>query len=235
MSTLDPKTHALDDLTKRILATELAPGMALDETHMAKTYALSRTPLREVLQRLAGQGYVVQERNRGAKVAPMDIKTMRVFFQTAPMVYAAIGQLAAETRTPEQLSSLKTAQRNFCRATAQGDTQASALANHVFHQIIGEMAQNPYLTAALDRLLIDHTRLSQTFYRPKSDEDRGRIGKASQQHDAMIAAIEAQEPAVMVDLTLKHWDLSRDRMEAFVRPDPLPIDIVSLKDRRDAV
>ena len=61
------------------------------------------------------------------------------------------------------------------------------------------------------------------------------VMKASGHHDAMIVAIEAREAATVTDLTLQHWDLSRDRMERFVRPDPLPVDVVSFKDRRNAV
>jgi DNA-binding GntR family transcriptional regulator len=84
-------------------------------------------------------------------------------------------------------------------------------------------------------LLIDHTRLSQTFYRPASPAEKLLISKASDQHDAMISAIEAGEGALAIDLTLQHWDLSRDRLERFVRPDPLPVDVISLKDRRHAI
>ena len=92
-----------------------------------------------------------------------------------------------------------------------------------------------YLIASLDRLLIDHTRLSQTFYRPTTPDQQALIAKATDQHDAMISAIEAGEAALATDLTLQHWDLSRDQLERFVRPDPLPVDIISLKDRRNAV
>ena len=59
--------------------------------------------------------------------------------------------------------------------------------------------------------------------------------KAIEQHDAMISAIEAQESSLAIDLTLQHWDLSRDQMEKYVRPHPLPIDVISMKDRRNAV
>ena len=97
------------------------------------------------------------------------------------------------------------------------------------------MALNPYLFTGLKRMLIDHTRLSQTFFRPQSEADSTRIAKAIDQHDAMIAAIEAREPALAIDLTLQHWDLSRDQMEKYVRPDPLPLDVISMKDRRNAV
>lgn len=235
MNVDDPKANALADIRRRILATALSPGESIDEASLAKHYTLSRTPMREVLQRLAGQGYVRLERNRGAKVAPMDLATMRVFFQTAPMVYAAIGQLAAEMRSAAQLDALKRAQTDFLSAIRHGETEAAVLANHAFHRTMGEMAQNPYLMAALDRLLIDHTRLSQTFYRPRSSDDEARIQRAGDQHDAMIAAIEAHEAAAMMDLTLKHWDLSRDRMEDFVRPEPLPVDVISLKDRQNEV
>ena len=51
----------------------------------------------------------------------------------------------------------------------------------------------------------------------------------------MIVAIERQEPGLMVDLTIEHWNLSRDRLERFVSPDPLPIDVLPMKDREDAV
>ena len=229
------KEDCFADLKRRILATELEPGADLDEVSIAEHYGLSRTPLREIFQRLAGEGYVRLEAHRGAKVASMDLATMRTFFQTAPMVYANIARLAAENRTGSEIDDLAAAQKDFRTAVTGRDPGAAALANHRFHAVIGAMAHNSYLVASLDRLLIDHTRMSQTFYRPTSPDERHRIDKAIEQHDAMISAIEAQEPALAVQLTLQHWDLSRDRMERFVRPDPLPHDLAVFEDRRHAV
>ncbi len=229
------KEDCLDDLRRRILSTSLAPGEDLDEAGLCDHYGMSRTPLREVLQRLQGEGYVNMTQNRGAKVASMDIGVLRTFFQTAPMVYANIGRLAAENRTIPQLDMLKDAQRDFARAAKSSKADDAALANHRFHAIIGDMAHNPYLVASLARLQIDHTRMSQTFYRPAAPAETLLVLTAVEQHDAMISAIEGREGALAIDLTLQHWDLSRDRMERFVRPDPLPVDVISLKDRRNAV
>lgn len=217
------KQDCLTDLRMRIMTLDLAPGTDLDEARLTAHYGISRTPLREVLQRLAGTGLVVIEENRGAKVASLDLSVLRTFFQTAPMVYANIASLAAEHRTKAQLVALKEVQRQFVTAEAH----EAAMLNHRFHELIGEMAHNPYLMAGLARMLVDHTRLSQTFYRPASQAESQLVIKAREQHDAMIAALEAGETALMIDLTLQHWDLSRDRMERFVRPDPLPIDVVS--------
>lgn len=232
---MTPKEHCYEDLKLRILRMDLEPGTMLDEAPLASHYGLSRTPLREILRRMAGEGFIILSENRGAKVASMDVATMRTFFQTAPMVYANIGRLAAENRTSAQLDSLQSAQDAFARHTADRDATAAALSNHRFHAIIGEMARNPYLVASLDRLLIDHTRLSHTFYRPLSPQDATLVAQACTQHDALISAIAAQESSLAVDLTLQHWDLSRDQMERFVRPDPLPVEIALHKETPHAV
>lgn len=58
---------------------------------------------------------------------------------------------------------------------------------------------------------------------------------AIEHHDAMIAAIEAHDADGIVDLTIEHWNLSRDRLERFVTPDPLPLDVLSKEDRANAV
>lgn len=226
------KTHALADLKSRILAQDIAPGTDLDEARLCETYGISRTPLREVLHRLAGDGYVQLAENRSAKVASMDVETMRTFFQTAPLIYCNIARLAAENHSAAQLGLLKETQQAFAKSTDPAET---ALLNHRFHEQIGQMAANPYLVASLNRMLIDHTRLSQTFFRPASPAEKVLTLKAVEQHDAMIAAIEKREAALAVDLTLQHWDLSRDSMERFVRPDPLPLDVISLKDKRHAL
>jgi DNA-binding GntR family transcriptional regulator len=214
---------------------DIAAGCDLDEQSLSTQYDISRTPMREVFQRLAGEGYISLEENRGAKVASMDLSQLRVFFQTAPLIYANIARLAAENRTPDQLADLKAAQKEFHAATQAQNPSDTALANHRFHEIIGEMAHNPYLVASLNRMLIDHTRLSQIFYRPASPHEKVLVGKASEQHDSMIIAIEAKEPAIATDLTLEHWDLSRDRLERFVQPDPLPLDVSTLKDKHNEV
>ncbi len=230
-----PKLTCLQDLKRRILAMDIQPGSDLDETALSDFYGVSRTPLREVLQRLAGDGYVLLSENRGATVASMDLGTMRTFFQTVPLIYSSIARLAAENRTLAQLEALKAVQTDFAAAVGASDAEAMALNNHRFHELIGEMAHNDYLMASMRRLLIDHTRLGQVFYRPSAPAENVAVLKASQQHDGMIAAIEAQDIGIVTDLTLQHWDLSRDRIERFVRPDPLPLDVVRFAEKKNAV
>mgnify|MGYP001794955725 CR=1 FL=1 len=227
---MSAKETCIETLRMQILRLEIAPGANLDEASLSAEHGLSRTPLREVLQRLAGEGYVTLTAHRGATVASMDLTRMRVFFQTAPLIYASIARMAAELARPQALAALTSTQRAFVDATQKGDVEEAALLTHRLQALIGEKSENHYLHAALGRLLIDHTRLSQTFYRPTSESDRARIRTAVDQHDEMIAAFEARDGAVVTDVTLRHWDLSRDSLDRYVRPDPLPHDLQVLRD-----
>lgn len=218
------KEACLSDLRSRVLALDLEPGATLDEVSLSEAYGLSRTPLREILQRLAGEGFISLEANKGAVVSAMDFAAMRQFFQTAPIVYCAISRLAAENASLAQLKSLKSAQFDFTKAKGSLDAGAMALANHRFHEITGEMSANPYLAPAMGRLLIDHTRMSQRFYRGVAPQDGVRIVQAAHQHDLLIDAIERRSPEEAVEITLDHWALSRDEIERYVWPDPLPDD-----------
>lgn len=213
------------ELIERILTLEIAPGTMLDEAALSEEFGLSRTPLREVYQSLAGDGYLTLLRNRGAKVSSMDIESMRSFFQSAPMIYSAIGRLAIENANTRQVEDLKETQRRFRQSCEEGETREMAIHNHRFHEIVGEMAASVYLEPSLRRLLIDHTRMSQKFYKPVNSKERLLVWDACDQHDAMIIAIEEGDADTMVRLTLEHWELSRNRIEKFSRPDPLEFDL----------
>ena len=60
-----------------ILSTELAPGNRLTIQSLQKRYGIGPTPLREALARLAADGFVLGEDNRGFRVPPMSLAALR--------------------------------------------------------------------------------------------------------------------------------------------------------------
>ena len=219
------KERLYADLKRKILTLELEPSSSLDETTLSAEYGISRTPLREVFRQLAGEGYIQIRDNRGTIVSPMSHKTMRDFFLTAPLVYSTISRLAAQNARPAQIEELRKVQAQFREAVAEGSVEGMIFWNDRFHFVLGEMADNQYLMPSLQRLLIDHARIGQTFWRARSGDMEGRIETAAEQHDQLIEVIAAGDEEAAVALTLEHWALSRDHIELFVRPEPLPITI----------
>jgi DNA-binding GntR family transcriptional regulator len=222
------KQGIYDDLKKRILTMSLEPGAALDEASLCKHYKISRTPLREILRALAAEGCVSIVNNRGAYVSSMSHKVMRDFFVTAPMIYAAIGRLAATNAKAAQIEQMREIQQEFRAAIDSGVSADMVYWNQCFHALMGEMADNPYLKPSYDRLLIDHARISQTFYRPRDPQMARRMFSALAHHDEMIAAIEAGDGQRCVELIVEHWELSRDLLDYFVKPDPLAFEMAAV-------
>lgn len=218
------KNALYDDLKRQILTMELDPDEDLDEASLSERYGLSRTPVREIFRRLEGEGYVDIRANRGARVVPMNHQTMRHFFLVAPLVYSAIGRLAAQNFKSKQLVDLKNTQERFRSASVSGDAEAMVLENNRFHEIIGEMSANAYLQPSLGRLLIDHARIGHTFFRPRNDDMRRRLQLAVEHHDGFIAAIAAHDENTVVDLVFEHWELSRENMEVFIAPEGMKAD-----------
>lgn len=219
------KSSLYDDLKRQILTMELDPDEDLDEVSISEKYGLSRTPVRDIFRRLAGEGYIDIRENKGARVAPLNHSTLRHFFLIAPMIYSAIGRLAVQNFKPKQLSELSDTQERFRAASQDADTLAMVLENNKFHAIIGEMSGNVYLQPSLQRLLVDHARIGQTFFRPRNDDMRQRLRLATQHHDGFMESIKNHDENAMVDLVFQHWELSRENMELYVAPDNMKADL----------
>lgn len=230
--TRSSKEQLYHDLQRRILTLELAPGIHLDETRISADYGISRTPLRDVFRQLHGEGYIEIRENRGTIVSPMGHQTMRDFFLAAPLIYSAVARLAARNARPADIRALRKLQTEFREAVDADDVDGMIYWNDRFHLAIGEIAANPYLMPSLRRLLIDHARIGRTFWRlgpgghaaGQTSDDAARIATAADHHDAFIAAFERQDEAEAVALTRAHWELSRDHLERYAHPDPLPED-----------
>ena len=63
--TTSRKSQCLDAIRHQILSLALPPGSDLDEAKLGAEFGMSRTPLREVLQKLAGEGFVISPKIRG--------------------------------------------------------------------------------------------------------------------------------------------------------------------------
>ncbi|MCT4608352.1 MAG: GntR family transcriptional regulator [Pelagimonas sp.] len=221
---ISKKEFCLENLKANILTMKLAPGVELDEQGVAQEYGLSRTPMREIYQVLNGEGFVTLQQNRGARVASLDVSTARYLFQTAPTVLANTARLACDHRTDDQLALAQSLVDAIEAAQEDGDAGQTALLDYQLHMLIGQMAGNSYLMPALQRVLIDQTRMSLDFYDPEKKKEKKQVRKAALQHETILAAIRDCNPERAANHSIQHWDLLQTRMDEFLKPAPLPLD-----------
>ena len=92
-------------LRSDILGLQMEPGNMLDETELAERFNLSRSPVREALIRLSGEGLVQTLRNRSTIVAPFDVAAIPSYLDASELVYRVTARLAAINRHASQLAA----------------------------------------------------------------------------------------------------------------------------------
>ena len=93
-----------DVLRDEIISLSLPPGSPIDEIQLAERFAMSRTPIREALVRLAGDGLVTTLPNRSTVVSNIDFLNLPAFFDAITLMYRVTTRQAAQNRTAEDLA-----------------------------------------------------------------------------------------------------------------------------------
>src|SRR5215475_11861801 len=105
-----------EQLRLAIVNLDLPPGSPLDEVRLSQQFAMSRTPVREALVRLVGDGLVTTLPNRSTVVAPIDFEKLPVYFEALTLMYRVTTRAAALRRTPSHLVPIRAAQASYVRA-----------------------------------------------------------------------------------------------------------------------
>ena len=148
-----------ESLRKEILTLGLEPGALLDEKTLADRFKLSRSPVREALIRLAGEGLVVTLANRSTLVAPFDLITFPKYIEALDLSQRVNTRLAAQLRSEADISGIRDRQKAFVDAIHRNDYLEMTDTNKAFHMAIAAAGKNPYFAAQYSRLLDEGRRM----------------------------------------------------------------------------
>lgn len=179
-----------DLLRNEILDLKLAPGSPVDEVQLAQRFEMSRTPIREALVRLAGEGLIETLPNRSTMVSNIDLLNLGPFFDALVLLYRVTTRLAAQNHRPEDLTTIRIHHEDYAAAVAARDTSAMIATNAAFHAAISEAGRNPYFTGLFRRLLDEGRRILRLYYQSYDEQFPQRF---VEEHAELIAAIEARD------------------------------------------
>ena len=192
-----------DVLRDEILSLTLPPGSPIDEVQLAERFSMSRTPIREALVRLAGEGLVDTLPNRSTIVSNIDFLNLHSFFDAITLMYRVTTRLAAQYHRAEDLTVIRAHQAEFAAAVAAQDALAMIATNRAFHSAIAEAGRNPYFTGLFQRLLDEGRRILRLYYQSFDDRLPQRY---VDEHEAIISAIEARDLEAADRLATIHAD-----------------------------
>ncbi len=151
--------QAYQRLRDLIVTLRLQPGALINEAALMDELEVGRTPLREALQRLAGEGLVVLRPRRGAFVAGLSLLDLQQIFELRRVLEGYAAGLAAERATSADLAALQAALDQLPAAGASGDPRALIEVDRAFHRALARAAHNRLLENTLSRLYHLNLRL----------------------------------------------------------------------------
>ena len=179
--TADKITKELEHL---VFTGELSDGERLDEIKLAKRFGVSRTPVREAIQKLATSGLVTQEPRRGAFVRQPGPVELLEMFEAMAELEAACGRLAAARISDEALEQLDAANSKCQAAIDQEDPDLYYHENEHFHHLIYRASGNGFLEQEAQKL---HRRLKP--FRRVQLHLRGRMKQSMAEHQKVVRAL----------------------------------------------
>ncbi len=132
-------------LTEEISVGELTPGVRLDEARLAERFGVSRTPIREALNRLTAQGILVAGEKRGVFVAEYSREELSQIFEAMHEIEAACARIASQRLNLLSRAEIEHAQSECLAAAQSGDRAGYLRANEAFHMAIYKATGNPYM------------------------------------------------------------------------------------------
>jgi DNA-binding GntR family transcriptional regulator len=177
-------------LHEEILTGQLRPGQALSETRLAAQHGISRTPVREVIQRLVKDGLLRVVPQTGSYVAPISLAAVRdsQFIREALECHAVAR--AAELATDTQLRSLHRQLAQQQRRVAIGDQIGFFALDETMHRTILAIAGH---ASVWD--LITSVKAQLDRVRHLSLEDRDWLTMIFAQHEAIVGHVATHDGA----------------------------------------
>ena len=150
---------AYREVKRQIIAGELPPGAAINESALAARFGVSKTPVREALQRLELEGLTRVLPRVGYVVTPISVADVRSLFELRMMLEPPATELAADRVGPDQLAELDDLARvSFAGADRTNYAQLLAI-NTRFHLGVVRGSGNARLTDIMSRLLAEMERI----------------------------------------------------------------------------
>ena len=227
-------SERLREIIEEEIATgTLLPGSRLDEGELAARFNVSRTPIRETLNLLLGEGLIENRPRRGTVVAQLGPQRLLEMFEVMAELEAMCARLAARRIGDDELASLNVVHEACRGAALANDSDAYFYANEQFHFAIYSASHNAFLAeqaSLLQRRLRPYRRLQLRV--------RNRVGRSFEEHQVILDALRDGDADKVTTSIRNHVTVQGERFADLVasvsrlgRQQPIDEGDVALLDR----
>lgn len=198
---------AYDFLVDEIMAFRIRTGAPLSENRIASQLGISRTPVREALQRLELEGLVKRTENARFTVSQPTTKEASDACDLLEVLDTYIAKRAADRLTPEQRDELRSSVQRMRTAAGSGDRQAWSQADLAFHRLINGIADNTLVAETVK----ETRRRVQRFWLHAASVQQ-RLVMCSDEHAVLAEAIIEKDYDAIGPAVKEHISHMRERI-----------------------
>lgn len=201
---------------RAILEHRAVPGMRLREEELAAEFQVSRTVVRQALQRLAQDGLVALQHNRGAQVVVPTREQAAQVFDARRVIECEVARRLGGRLSPEQRHELHTLTLQEAAAATRGDRAAAIGLSGRLHRTLAQWSGNPVFVRVMDELLPITTLLMAMY----TSGDRPAC--VAHRHIELLDAFDRSGPAAVAEMKRHLAEIERSLMPQ-APPPPLPV------------
>lgn len=142
-------TKVFDDILAAVNRGDLLPGQRISDAELAQKFGVSRTPVREAIQKLREIGVIEASASRFTRVADVTPRQTLEAYLVWQALFVAVLEEVVPVFAAEQIESLRAAHEDFSAGLAERSAQRMATANFLFVQHIAEQSHNAVLQRSL--------------------------------------------------------------------------------------
>ena len=183
------------------------PGETIRDQDLADALGVSRTPVREALQRLQDEGFVETATNRWTRVATLDLDEVRHLYPIIWTLEMLAISLAQNSLLSNDLEDMRKANTRLHEALTNKDAIAASKADYEFHQIFIGRTSNPDLMRILHEVKIRLRWLEVVYFR-----ELIVAIQSLKEHEAILEALEKELYEQAAQAVKTNWEESLKRV-----------------------
>lgn len=189
-------------LRDRICLLDVPPGAMLSENALAQDFGVSRTPIRQALQRLEFEGLVTSRHGVGTIVTTVDLPYLRQVYALRLKLIDVIGDMSPGHVTDEDLALLEGLGREAAALTERRDPRELARIYLDFNRELSRAVGNEPLREIADRLFYQTSRVWLQVLPEMAWEDE--VGFIVEEIRDVLAALQDRNMARVADVRRHH-------------------------------
>ncbi|MHB1162504.1 MAG: GntR family transcriptional regulator [Chloroflexota bacterium] len=192
------KAVAYTAIRDAIVSGKLLPATPVSEAQLQEMLGISRTPIREALQRLAAENLVTLSPNKGAVVTSIGVEDCQDVFAVREMLEGLAASLAARRMPRSELDSLTEEYERLNTRRRPADPELVDFGLRL-HATIQRSSGSPRLTRLLALIKQEMERLGSYQLGVA-----GRIDQSFREHGEIVAALHSADPATAEAAMRRH-------------------------------